>query len=90
MNKVNQVEVLIDKRTVGKIALTPNQLCAFEYDGKWLEDGFDYLCKTSQLFIFSNMKNGRRFQISQPLKPQTRGRPRKNHLELNAFAGDEV
>ena len=40
MNKVNQVEVLIDKRTVGKIALTPNQLCAFEYDGKWLEDGF--------------------------------------------------
>ncbi|WP_228212143.1 YagK/YfjJ domain-containing protein [Acinetobacter stercoris] len=57
---------------------------------KWLEDGFDYLCKTSQLFIFSNMKNGRRFQISQPLKPQTRGRPRKNHLELNAFAGDEV
>lgn len=57
---------------------------------KWLEEGFDYLCKTSQLFIFSNMKNGRRFQISQPLKSQTRGRPRKNHLELNAFAGDEA
>ena len=57
---------------------------------KWLEEGFEYHCKTSQLFIFSNMKNGRRFQISQPLKPQTRGRPRKNHLELNAFAGDEA
>lgn len=40
MTKVNQVEVLIDKKTVGKIALTQNLLCAFEYDGKWLEDGF--------------------------------------------------
>ncbi|MGD9698421.1 YagK/YfjJ domain-containing protein [Acinetobacter sp.] len=57
---------------------------------KWLEDGFDYHCKTSQLFIFSNMKNGRRFQISQPLKPQTRGRPRKKQLDHNAFTGDEA
>ena len=40
MNKVNHIEVLIDKRTIGKIALTSNQLCAFEYDGKWLEDGY--------------------------------------------------
>ncbi len=57
---------------------------------KWLEDGFDYHCKTSQLFIFSNMKNGRRFQISQPLKPQTRGRPRSKLLDLNSITGDEA
>ena len=57
---------------------------------KWLEEGFEYHCKTSQLFIFSNMKKGRRFQISQPLKSQTRGRPRKNHLDVNTFTGDEV
>lgn len=40
MSKVNQVEVHIDKKMVGKIALTQNLLCAFEYDGKWLKDGF--------------------------------------------------
>ncbi|WP_180000840.1 inovirus-type Gp2 protein [Acinetobacter sp. YH12255] len=57
---------------------------------KWLEDGFDYLCKTSQLFIFTNMKNGRRFQISQPLQPQTRGRPRSKPLDLNSVTGDEA
>ncbi len=39
---------------------------------KWLEEGFDYLCKTSQLFIFSKMKNGRRFQISSAFKTTDR------------------
>lgn len=40
MNKIEKVEVLIGKLTVGRMALTPEQLCAFEYDGEWLQHGY--------------------------------------------------
>lgn len=34
------VEVFYDKRKVGTLALRPDNLCAFEYDAKWIENGF--------------------------------------------------
>jgi serine/threonine-protein kinase HipA len=40
MNRIEKVEVLIGERIVGRMALTPEQLCAFEYDGAWLQDGY--------------------------------------------------
>lgn len=40
MNKIEKVEVLIGQRMVGRMALTPDQLCAFEYDGGWLQNGY--------------------------------------------------
>jgi serine/threonine-protein kinase HipA len=40
MNKVTTVEVLIGNQSVGRLALTKEQLCVFEYDSEWLKDGF--------------------------------------------------
>lgn len=40
MNKVTTVEVLIGNRAVGRLALTQEQLCVFEYDSEWLKDGY--------------------------------------------------
>ena len=40
MNKVTVVEVLIGNRTVGRLALTKDQQCVFEYDSEWLKDGY--------------------------------------------------
>ncbi|MFI3239490.1 MAG: type II toxin-antitoxin system HipA family toxin [Bacteroidales bacterium] len=37
---VNKLEVFISDRRVGVMALTPDALCAFEYDAQWLQDGF--------------------------------------------------
>lgn len=34
------VEVWLGDSLVGRIALTPEGLCAFEYDAKFLENGF--------------------------------------------------
>ena len=40
MNKVTSVEVLIGNRTVGRLALTKEQLCVFEYGSEWVKDGY--------------------------------------------------
>ncbi len=40
MNSISVVEVYIAQRRVGRLALTPEGLCAFEYDGEWIADGF--------------------------------------------------
>ncbi len=40
MNSVSVIEVFISQRIVGKLALTPEGLCAFEYDSDWLRDGY--------------------------------------------------
>lgn len=39
MNKKSLVEVFLGGRHVGKLALTPEGLCAFEYDENFLRDG---------------------------------------------------
>jgi len=39
MNRVNVIEVLMNGVKIGRIALTPDALCAFEYDSAWLELG---------------------------------------------------
>jgi serine/threonine-protein kinase HipA len=39
MNELNVIEVFWDTDKVGKIALTSNHLCAFEYDASYLQKG---------------------------------------------------
>ena len=40
MNNIKQIEVIYDNRQVGRLALTPERLCAFEYSAEWLTSGF--------------------------------------------------
>lgn len=40
MNSINQIEVIYDKRQVGRLALTKDKLCAFEYSADWQNRGF--------------------------------------------------
>jgi serine/threonine-protein kinase HipA len=40
MNSIHQIEVLYDNRLVGRLALTQEGLCAFEYSADWLTSGF--------------------------------------------------
>ncbi len=40
MNSIKQIEVICDKRPVGRLALTKEGLCAFEYSADWLNNGF--------------------------------------------------
>ncbi|MBQ8042600.1 MAG: type II toxin-antitoxin system HipA family toxin [Clostridia bacterium] len=40
MNKYKSLNVLMDNRKVGTLAVTPNHLVAFEYDKEWLSTGF--------------------------------------------------
>ena len=36
MNSIKQIEVIYDNRLVGRLALTKESLCAFEYSAEWL------------------------------------------------------
>lgn len=40
MNNITVIEVFISDRRVGRLALTPDYLCGFEYDPEWITDGF--------------------------------------------------
>ena len=40
MNNIKQIEVIYDNRLVGRLALTKEGLCAFEYLAEWLGSGF--------------------------------------------------
>lgn len=40
MNSIKQIEVIYDNRLVGRLALTKEVLCAFEYSAEWLNTGF--------------------------------------------------
>lgn len=40
MNNIKQTEVIYDNRLVGRLALTKEGLCAFEYSVEWLNLGF--------------------------------------------------
>lgn len=40
MNSIKQVEVFCNGRPVGRLALTIERLCAFEYSADWLSSGF--------------------------------------------------
>lgn len=42
MNNIKQIEVIYDNRLVGRLALTKEGLCAFEYSAEWLGSGFPY------------------------------------------------
>jgi len=40
MNNIAVIEVYIADRRVGRLALTPDFLCGFEYDADWITNGF--------------------------------------------------
>lgn len=40
MNNIKQIEVTYHNRLVGRLALTKEGLCAFEYSAEWLQTGF--------------------------------------------------
>lgn len=40
MNSIKQIEVLYNNSLVGRLAMTKDALCAFEYSAEWLKTGF--------------------------------------------------
>lgn len=40
MNSIKQIEVVYESRLVGRLALTKDHLCAFEYSTEWISSGF--------------------------------------------------
>ncbi|MCD8287602.1 MAG: type II toxin-antitoxin system HipA family toxin [Porphyromonadaceae bacterium] len=40
MNNLRQIEVLYNRQSVGRLALTQEGMCAFEYSADWLSSGF--------------------------------------------------
>lgn len=40
MNSIKQIEVIYKSRSVGRLALTKEHLCAFEYSSEWISSGF--------------------------------------------------
>ena len=40
MNSIKQIEVVYENRLVGRLALTKDHLCAFEYSTEWISSGF--------------------------------------------------
>lgn len=40
MNSIKQIEVIYKSRLVGRLALTKDLLCAFEYSSEWISSGF--------------------------------------------------
>jgi serine/threonine-protein kinase HipA len=40
MNSIKQIEVIYKSRLVGRLALTKEYLCAFEYSSEWISSGF--------------------------------------------------
>ena len=40
MNSIKQIEVSFNNNLVGRLALTREGLCAFEYSAEWLATGF--------------------------------------------------
>lgn len=40
MKSINKIEVIYDRRVVGRLALTEEGVCAFEYSADWLTSGF--------------------------------------------------
>ena len=40
MNSIKQIEVIYGNRLVGRLALSKEGQCAFEYSAEWLNSGF--------------------------------------------------
>ena len=40
MNKIKSLQVFYNDKKVGTLALTKNNIVAFEYDNEWLNNGF--------------------------------------------------
>lgn len=55
MNSVDVIEVLMNREVIGRIAMTPKYLCAFEYNAEYLKSGYSispfHLPLRNKLFI---------------------------------------
>ncbi len=60
MDSISVIEVIIAQRRIGRLALTPKGLCAFEYDSDWIADGYSI----SPFFL--PLKNGLQIAKSDP------------------------
>ena len=40
MDNISIIEVFISGRRIGRMALTPEGMCGFEYDADWIQTGF--------------------------------------------------
>ena len=38
--KIDALTIKMDNQIIGRMAMSPDQLCAFEYDAEWLINGF--------------------------------------------------
>ena len=61
MNSIKQIEVLLADRLVGRLALTKEGLCAFEYAPDWLGSGFS-ICEA--VFLLPNRVRLREDSVS--------------------------
>ena len=43
MKQINKLDIFYNNKIVGRLAMTKDRLCAFEYDAEWLRDGFSYI-----------------------------------------------
>ncbi len=62
MNNISTIEVFIANRRVGRLALTPESLCAFEYDTEWIKTG----CSISPFYL--PLKNGLQIAKRDPFR----------------------
>ena len=60
MDKISVIEVYIGGSRVGRLALTPESLCAFEYDAQWITGGYSI----SPLYL--PLKNGLQIATRDP------------------------
>jgi len=39
MNQINLIDIIVNSEKVGRMALTPDGLCGFEYDSDYIKHG---------------------------------------------------
>jgi serine/threonine-protein kinase HipA len=88
MEKINVVQVVINSKPIGRIALTAENLCAFEYDTEFLKSGFPispyFLPLQTGLFIAKREPFAGNFGVFDDSLPDGWG-----NLILNRYLQDQ-
>jgi serine/threonine-protein kinase HipA len=78
MIDINTVEVRLGNQLVGKMVLTPDRLCAFQYDAEYLTDGIAVspfaLPLTPELFVAKRLPFDGNFGVFDDSLPDGWGR----------------
>ena len=40
MNNISTIEIFMSDKRIGRMAITPDEVCGFEYDSDWIKTGF--------------------------------------------------